>query len=136
MKKTIFILLLLAITSCTTSTNETLQSINGYWNIDTVEMEDGSDREFPFSNHMDHFAISETSGVKNRVSPTYDGKFINYGSPVPFKWKDRDGKLFLMFNDGESKYEQEVVEANAETMTLLHENGTRYLYKRYSNEEQ
>ena len=136
MKKSAFILLLLAITSCTTSTSETLQSINGYWNIDTVELEDGSDREFPFSNHMDHFAINETSGVKNRVSPTYDGKFINYGSPVPFKWADRDGKLFLMFNDGESKYEQEVVEANAETMTLLHENGTTYIYKRYSNEEQ
>jgi hypothetical protein len=135
MKKLLTIFVAILVSSCATPVDDMAQAINGYWNIDKVELSDGSDREFPFSNHMDHFSISKTRGVKNRVSPTYDGKFINYNSPVPFKWEKRDGKLFLLFNDGTEKYEQQVVDANEETMELLHENGTRYLYKRYINKE-
>lgn len=135
MKKGIVILMLFILGGCSQPTDEKLKNVSGYWNIDTVKMADGSDREFPFTNHMDHFTIDGKKGVKNRVSPTYDGKFINYGSPVSFKWESRDDKLFLLFNDGEEKYEQQVIEATDTTMELLHDNGTRYFYKRHKNEE-
>jgi len=135
MRKLLTGIVVVLVISCAKPTDAMVQSISGYWNIDKVELSDGSDREFPFSNHMDHFAINDTQGVKNRVSPTYDGKFINYASPVPFKWEERGGKLFLLFNDGTAKFEQQVIDANEETMELLHENGTRYFYKRYSNKE-
>lgn len=136
MKKFLILFMVMLAASCSNKPKDILlKNLNGYWNIDTVTMSDGSEREFPFSNHMDHFTTTESTGVKNRVSPTYDGKFINYGSPVPFKWEDRDGKLFLLFNDGTEKYEQQVVDATEETMELLHENGTRYVYKRYSEQD-
>ncbi len=135
MKKCIVLLAVWILSGCSQPADETLKHVAGYWNIDTVKMVDGSTREFPFSNHMDHFAINGKNGVKNRVSPTYDGKFIDYGSPVSFKWETREGALFLLFNDGTEKYEQQVIKVNETTMELLHDNGTRYFYKRHTNEE-
>lgn len=136
MKKFVLIIMCMILTACSQKKDELLANLNGYWTIDKVELSDGSERELMFSNHMDHFALSETQGVKNRVSPTYDGSFINYGSPVVFKWQERDNALFLLFNDGTAKFEQQILNCTDEQLTLLHENGTRYFYKRYTNEEQ
>lgn len=136
MKKIILIATCIIISACSQKKDELLTNLNGYWTIDKVELSDGSERELMFSNHMDHFALGKTQGVKNRVSPAYDGTFINYESPVNFKWQERDGALFLLFNDGVAKFEQEVIKSTEKELILLHNNGTRYFYTRYTNEEQ
>lgn len=136
MKNYIYLLLAIIIISCG-SNEEKIKAIEGYWNIDEVILPDGSEREFPFSNHMDHFEIDGYQGVKDRVSPTYDGSFISYGNPISFQWEEIDGDLYLIFLEGENAYTQTVETATEETLVLVHENGTRYTYKSYTpNEKQ
>ncbi|WP_438969414.1 lipocalin family protein [Nonlabens sp.] len=136
MRRLIYILLIFVFVSCD-SNEEKIKALEGYWNIDEVILPNGSEREFPFSNHMDHFEVDGFNGVKNRVSPTYDGGFINYGNPIYFQWEEKDGDIWLTFQEGEASYMQTVETATKETLVLLHENGTRYTYKAYTpNEEQ
>jgi hypothetical protein len=130
MKKIFLLLCTIVFVSCSNNQAK-IKAVEGYWNINQVTLPDGSDREFPFSNHMDHFEIEGSKGVKNRVSPTYDGGFISYGSPVYFKWEEIDGEIKLSFNDGDQAYQQIVKKATDETLVLLHENGTTYKYLKH-----
>ncbi len=118
--------------SCENDPLEKIKLLEGYWNIETVEMPDGSEKAFPFSNHMDYFEIKENTGMKYRVSPRYDGTFVNYGSPVPFKWKEKDGELLLKFADSSSAYQQILKSVSKKELILLHENGTLYTYTSYN----
>ncbi len=137
MKQFIAVITLILIVSCGSTINEQLIHIEGYWNIENATLPDGSEREFPFSNHMDHFEIEGTQGIKYRVSPTYDGGFVNYGSPVNFTCEEIDGELVLLFKDGNEAYQQTVVTAKKDELVLQHENGTIYTYTSYNldNEE-
>lgn len=136
MRKLFFILSITLLASCGNNATEMANAMEGYWNIETVTLSDGTEREFPFSNHMDHFEIEGSNGVKNRVSPTYDGSFINYGSPVQFTWETVDGKVVLTFKDGAERYQQTLKKCDATTLVLLHENGTEYRYKAYENAQE
>lgn len=122
--------------SCSSDSDKKLELLDGYWNIDTVTLPDGSEKEFPFSNHMDHFEVEGLNGVKHRVSPTYDGGFVNYGSPVYFKWQENEDELILIFKEGDNSYQQSVEEVTTTDLELKHENGTIYSYKRYTSNEE
>ncbi len=137
MKVARFLVLLLTLTlySCGKTPSEQIQQLEGYWNIDKVVLPDGKEKEFPFSNHMDFFEIEGNNGKKYRVSPRYDGTMVEYGSPVPFKWEEKDGALTLTYKDGEQSYQQTVTKCNAERLILLHENGTEYYYEAYTIDE-
>jgi len=136
MKKLILLIAVISITACSNGTKDMVNAMKGYWNIETVTLPDGSEREFPFSNHMDHFEIEGNNGVKNRVSPTYDGGYINYGSPVLFTWETVDGKAVLTFKDGDGRYQQTLKVCDGKTLILLHENGTEYIYKAHDNAQE
>lgn len=137
MKQLLALFTIVLFTSCGSNISDQLIHIEGYWNIENVTLPDGSEREFPFSNHMDHFEIEGKQGIKYRVSPTYDGGFVNYGSPVNFTCEELEGELQLLFKDGEQSYTQTVVEATETELVLQHENGTIYTYSSYNpNDEE
>lgn len=127
--------LILGIYSCSNSVSDQVAQLQGYWNIDKVLMADGTEKAFPFSNHMDFFVIEGNKGMKHRVSPKYDGTMVDYGSPVPFKWEDQNGTLVLLFNEGERSYSQKVTKCTADQLVLLHDNGTQYFYEAYTENE-
>lgn len=129
MKKLLWILLLILAVSCTSSNNEKIKNLNGYWTIDIVVKPDGSKKEFPFTNHMDFFEVNGNYGVKTRVSPTYDGTFISYGDTVKFMIKEDESQVVLNFETGEQAYSQILRKATAEELELVHEDGTVYYYK-------
>jgi hypothetical protein len=135
MTRFILLFLILGISACSNSVEDQVAQLEGYWNIEKVVLSDGSEKEFPFSNHMDFFVIEGSNGMKHRVSPKYDGTMVDYGSPVPFKWDDQDGELVLTFNEGDESYQQTVVTSTSKELVLLHENGTKYYYQVYNNDE-
>jgi hypothetical protein len=123
--------------SCTDqSTDDKLNYLQGYWNIEHVEKPDGTEQEFPFTNHMDFFEINGNSGTKSRVSPTFDGRFIGYGETIRFDWEERENQLLLKFGTGDNAYNMILREATKEEMVLIHENGTIYYYLPYQTDEE
>jgi hypothetical protein len=136
MRKLLFLTLLIFTVGCSPSVDTAL--LSGYWNIEKVVLPDGSEKEFPFSNHMDHFEVCNYQGIKYRVSPTYDGGFVNYGSPVNFTIRERNDEIHLHFRSGEESYQQKLVLCTSERLVLLHENGTTYHYSSFktNHEEQ
>lgn len=125
----------LILTSCNQNPEDQIAQLEGYWNIEEVRLPDGNTKEFPFSNHMDYFVINGNKGMKHRVSPRYDGTFVDYGSPIPFKWEESDGMLTLHFADGDNAYQQTLESVSKEELVLLHENGTKYTYTAYTTDE-
>jgi hypothetical protein len=134
--KYLWILIIALVTvSCTDqSTDDKLNNLKGYWNIERVEKPDGTEQEFPFTNHMDFFEINGNSGTKSRVSPTFDGKFVGYGETIRFDWEVRENQLLLKFGTGDNAYNMILREATKEEMVLIHENGTIYHYLTYQTD--
>jgi len=132
-----FVVVAFLIIGCSNNgSSEMIENLNGYWTIDTVEKPDGSEKEFPFTNHMDYFDINGKTGTKSRVSPTYDGTFISYGDAVRFVWQEKENQVLLNFESGEKAYSQILRKATENELELVHEDGTIYYYKAYEPDEE
>lgn len=136
MRRYFYILLLCWLCYACSSTTNNIEQLTGYWSIEKAILPDGSEREFPFSNHMDYFTVTDNHGSKHRVSPTYDGGFVNYGSPVNFTWNTRNDTIVLHFKDGTSAYDQAVLTCSKNVLVLKHENGTTYHYSAYQPKDE
>ena len=132
MRYTSLFLFLLLLNACSNdNSQEKIKNLSGYWNIDTVLKPDGTEKEFPFTNHLDFFDVVGNRGTKSRVSPTYDGTFISYGDPITFEWVDKENQVLLNFRSGDKAYTQILKTATLDEMELVHEDGTIYRYKAY-----
>ncbi|MGB3590551.1 MAG: hypothetical protein WBA16_02610 [Nonlabens sp.] len=131
MKTYRLLLFSLLLVGCAQDPDQVLANLEGYWSIEKVVLEDGTDREYPFTSSLDHFTLTNNSGTKNRVVPRYDNVMVSTETPIPFKIKQSDSATLLVFEEGAAQYTQTLVKCSEEQLILEHENGMKYYYKPY-----
>ena len=78
MKKTITIFLLgILIVSCKQSIKDNdIAKINGYWEIQKVELPQGGKKEYKVNETIDFFAVRDNKGFRQKVMPQLDGTYL------------------------------------------------------------
>ena len=62
--------------SCKTDPKVMLPHINGYWEIKEVTLQDGSKKEYTFSNTIDYLEISDSlKGFRKKLKPNLLGTY-------------------------------------------------------------
>ena len=65
MKKALYLLVAIVLTSCTnTDPNEQLQNLTGYWTIEKVEVENDSVVEYSLSQYIDYIESKDILEIK------------------------------------------------------------------------
>lgn len=132
MRKLFFILASLLLIACgKNDPQEELNHINGYWQIDHVEVEKDSVIKYGFSQYIDYIKITDTSGYRKKLQPDFSGKFKTSKAAEKVKPEIKDDRLFLHYSTAYDQWTEEVIEANEKELVLKNRDGKIYYYHRY-----
>jgi hypothetical protein len=117
--------------SCTTKVSiEDLAKINGYWEIEKVEMPDGAEKDYKVNPTIDFFELKGTKGFRKKVMPQFDGTYRVNDLSEDFTVTEKDGKTYVNYTTLYAKWQEELVELDKEVLVVKNQHGIEYHYKR------
>ncbi|ANH61686.1 hypothetical protein [Dokdonia donghaensis] len=132
MKKLVYTLIALLILSCSSSPQEKLANISGYWEIASIEMPDGTTRTYGMSQNIDFFEINEDgTGVRKKVQPNALGEFITSNDSENINTIIEDDILILSYTTALDNWQETVKKASKEELILINKDDIIYKYRRY-----
>ena len=133
MKKLILIFSLIVMVGCTQNDpHKQLKHLNGYWQIEKVQVENDSVIEYQLSQLIDYIEITDSTGFRRKLKPKIDGGFIKASNDSEkISAKVEDNSLFLYYETPFDTWKEEVLEATEEELVILNRDDNTYYYQRY-----
>ena len=131
--KKYFLLLFVSviIVSCgNTMSDADLEKINGYWEIETAIMPDGSKKEYTVNPTIDFFELKGKTGFRKKVMPQFDGKYLVNELSENIKVSHEDGKTYLNYTTEFAKWKEEILELDSEHLVVRNAHDMEYHYKK------
>ena len=107
------------------------EKIPGYWMIQTVELKDGTKRDFGFNPIIDFIEISGTDGRRTKVAPQLDGSFRNNGVVEKFTVKIENDSLNLYYETSFDSWKETVITATDSLLKIKNKDAKIYSYKKF-----
>lgn len=132
MKKTILLLFVSIVTlSCGNSISEAdLAKLNGYWEIETAVMPDGSEKEYKINTTIDFFELKGKTGFRKKVMPQFDGSYRMNDLSEKISIVQDSGKTYVSYVTDYAKWKEEIVELNDKKLVLKNNHNMEYHYKK------
>lgn len=125
------VLVLLGLMSCQEKVkSEDVAKINGYWEIEKVNLPDGNEKNYKINETIDYFEVKNDSGFRKKVTPQFDGKYLVNDEYEKIKVVMEGEKVVLEYTTEYSKWKEEVVEVSDEKLVLKNAAEMEYEYKR------
>ena len=130
--KKLFILICLCAVGCKSNQTHQIDSIEGYWEIESVYKDDKLIKTFKISPGIDYFKINkESKGFRKKLKPNFKGSFETSKDVLNFEIEIQNNTLFLNYNNNSTKFSEEVLLASTEKLVLKNNRGFVYNYKTY-----
>ena len=110
---------------------EHLPKLAGCWAIQEVVLPDGSKRDFTANTVIDYIELQGANGVRKKLSPSLNGRYLTTTSSETFFAMVDNGKLILEYRTAFDSWQEEILTAGDSTFTARNEDGKLYTYKRY-----
>lgn len=132
MKKTILLLFVSIVAlSCGDSISEAdLAKLNGYWEIETAVMPDGSEKEYKVNTTIDFFDLKGKTGFRKKVMPQFDGSYRMNDLSEKISIVQDSGKTYISYVTDYAKWKEEIVELNDKKLVLKNNHDMEYHYKK------
>jgi hypothetical protein len=132
MKKMLLLLLITSIfLSCKQKINQkNISNINGYWEIERVDLPDADHKEYRMNEVFDYFAIQNNKGYRKKVMPQLDGTFLANDTSEKVEVVFVEDKVFLKFKTEYAIWQEELIEISDQKMTLVSDKNIEYQYKK------
>lgn len=128
-----FVLLVFTIlVSCTEKISvKEISNLNGYWEIEKVELPDGSSKEYKINESVDYFEVNDSlKGFRKKVIFQLDGKLLANDVKENIEVISIDDLMFLNYTTEYAKWKEEIIELTQQKLILKNEHGISYFYKR------
>lgn len=124
--------LLLILVSCQKNIiKKDINQINGYWEIEKVELPDGSSKQYKINESIDYFKINDRlKGFRKKVILQLDGNLLTNDVKENVEVITANDLLFLDYSTDYAQWKEEVLELSNDKLVLRNENGISYFYKR------
>lgn len=134
MKQLIYsILFLVALISCQEKiAPESLSKINGYWEIQKVELPDGQEKEYKINATVDYFEWKNATGFRKKVTPQFDGTFLTNNEAEAIQIKDSSGTQMIYYKTAYAEWSEEIIEISDSILVLKNKQNLAYHYKRFT----
>jgi len=133
MKKTAYLLFAtFIIFSCTQKVSkEETQKLNGYWEIEKVQMADGSEKDYKVNLMYDFFEIGKDyKGFRKKVTPQLDGKYLADDTAEAVEITEKDNKIYLNYKTDYATWKEELKSISDDNMVILNQQNIEYHYKK------
>ncbi|MDR5589861.1 lipocalin family protein [Christiangramia sp. SM2212] len=133
MKRLILLFSIFIIISCSNKDpQEQIKNLNGYWQIEKVQIKNDSVVEYGLSQLIDYIEIKDSTGIRKKLKPKIDGDFIEVSNDSEnITAIVEDGKLMLYYSTPFDEWKEEVLEATEEKLVILNRDDKKYYYQRY-----
>lgn len=126
----------MAILACLGCGNETitkndLHYLNGYWEIKKVEFTDRTKKRYGANPSMDFIQLKGMKGLRKKVKPMLDGTYIASNDQEPFTILERDGAFMVHYKTDLDERQEELVQIDSTSFTVVNKEGVMYSYKRF-----
>lgn len=134
MKKLISLLLLsLILIGCDSSSpEEKIANLNGYWEIQSAEQPDGSSKEFRFSEMVDYIVVESNEGFRKKVRPQLGGSFIASDDKELLQVKVENDSINLYYTTPYNSWKETLLSSKEEEIVVKNQHGIIYTYKRFT----
>lgn len=126
--------LVLVLSSCANPNFQDMRSnMNGYWEIQSVTLKDGTIKNFNISTTIDYIEIlNDSMGLRKKVAPKLDGSFSINKSSERFVIAIEADNLRLHYTTPFSNWKETVVYVDDEILVIVNDEEKVYSYKRFS----
>ncbi|WP_040279061.1 hypothetical protein [Psychroserpens damuponensis] len=134
-KKLFILIITIAFFNCSSTPNDVLPQVSGYWEIDEVTLSDGSKRDYNFNDTIDYIEISDSlSGFRRKLKPNFSGTFETSNNEERFNIKIENDSLNIYYKTPFAQWKETVLSANESQLIILNNtNKDVYIYKRYES---
>lgn len=132
MKKiTIAAIFLVLLASCKQKiVQQDITNMNGYWEIERVDLPDGDHKEYKMNEVYDFFDIKNNKGYRKKVMPQLDGTFLANDASEKVEIVFLKDQVFLKFKTEYATWKEELKQISATEMVLENDKKIEYKYKK------
>ena len=117
--------------SCKQSISESdLQNLNGYWEIEKVELPDGDKKEYKVNETIDFFKITDKKGFRSKVMPQIDGTYLTNDLKEDVVVVLKDGDATIQYKTNYANWNEEIIELSKDKLVVKNQQDLEYHYKR------
>lgn len=129
--KIILGLFYLSILSCKSDVKpENLDQLNGFWEIEKVQMADGSIKEFKINESLDFIKYDNMNGSRNKVIPQLDGGLLSNNLSENFTVVNKENIFWFNYKTEHASWEEELIKLTKEELVVKNSNDLTYFYKK------
>ncbi|WP_290696618.1 hypothetical protein [Lacinutrix sp.] len=133
MKNTLKILLIIIVSSCSKNSEDYIQNIDGYWEIESVTLSNGTKKEYKVNQTIDYISVGDSlKGFRKKMKPRFDGKYETSKDTEVLQLKIENDSLNLYYSTNFSNWKETVLMANKSQLKIVNQNNDVYLYKRFT----
>ena len=133
LKKIAFITLWISAVSCNSSSpQEKIENLNGYWSISKVETNEGKTKEYSFSSTVDYFEIQNDQGFRKKVQPKLDGTYTVTDDVENVVVKTENDRINLYYSTEMDQWKETLIASEENKITFENEYGNKYTYERFT----
>ena len=126
----VFLLGILSLACKKEISEQELTKLNGYWEIEKVEMPDGTKKEYTINTTIDFFKVDNKKGFRKKVMPQLDGKYLMNDLAENIQLENIDGNVIVHYTTPYAKWKEEILELSDDKMLVKNEQDITYYYKR------
>lgn len=131
MKKILLVILLGSVLSCKQKISDTdISNLNGYWEIEKVELPDGDKKEYKINETLDFFKIEANKGFRKKVMPQLDGTYLVNDVQEEVVVVLNDGNASLQYKTKYASWNEEIVALTRDKLVVKNQQEMEYHYKR------
>ncbi|MDP5001782.1 MAG: lipocalin family protein [Flavobacterium sp.] len=131
MKKIIVFIAFIVLSSCKqTITNDNIQYLNGYWEIEKVELPSGEMKEYKVNETIDFFKIESNKGFRKKVMPQLDGSYLTNDHQEDIIITFKDGDATIQYKTNYASWDENIIELTNDKLVLKNQQELEYHYKR------
>lgn len=131
MKRLVILWVLFTISCSEDITSEELNYLNGYWEIEEVELPNGIKKEYPMNTVVDYIEIEDSTGFRKKMVPRFDGNFETSDDAETFKILKEEDNYSLTYKNPLSERKETLVSLSKNRFSVKNPEGIIYRFKRF-----
>lgn len=131
-KLKLIVLTILFLISCNKNKIDNFHALEGYWEIESVTLVDGTKKDYTFSNTIDYISINDNlTGFRKKLKPSFNGTFETSKDAEIFSIVIENDSLNLYYETPFDNWKESILKINDQQFVSINKNKIIYTYKRY-----
>lgn len=127
------LLSLFFLSSCSRNPAMSISHIDGYWEIESVTLSNGSKRDYNINQTIDYISINDSLiGFRKKLKPLFDGSFETSNDVERLHLKIENDSLNVYYETPYSTWKETILLASKQQLKVVNQNNDVYLYKRFT----